>query len=655
MVVLSSDPALPDSPRRGGRWWIFVAVASLLLAAGIAFLFISWRRGSDQGSRTAAPDPRLEYVGPYQNIVPGVGYVADDRCTACHADIAHSYAEHSMGRSLCPAAQDAETLAATPATSTFQALGSQFLVDHADEPVRHRRMRLGLDGKPAASFDWEVQYAVGSGTHGHSYFSERDGYLFQTPVSWYAQKKVWDLSPGFTEPQLTGRAVFPECLFCHANHANYRDGSVNRYATPVLDGHAIGCQRCHGPGELHVTEREKQAPVGVGADVTIVNPRRLEWSLREAVCEQCHLEGETRVIRRGRGLFDFRPGLPLEQFWSVFLPAAETDDGPRAVGHVEQMYKSRCFQATEGADRLGCISCHDPHQRVSATERVGYFRNRCLHCHEQRGCSLPRTERLQRSAQDSCIECHMPPYGASDIPHTASTDHRILRRAQREDGAHRNLRAAPPGAERFPLVSFYRDRKTVAGEEDERDLALAIVKQAVAGDGSCQRALGRALPLLEAATERGPDDFTVAEAHGQALARLSQPARALAVFEWLLARAPERERALVGAAATAELLGKNDAALGYWRRAVAANPFAPDYHRGLATLLVKKELWDEGRAECEAWIRLDPFSADARSTRILCLLAAGATEEARAEFARIEGLAPKNLSELEGRFSRKLK
>ena len=50
-----------------------------------------------------------------------------------------------------------------------------------------------------------------------------------------------------------------------------------------------------------------------------------------------------------------------------------------------------------------------------------------------------------------------------------------------------------------------------------------------------------------------------------------------------------------------------------------------------------------------------PLSADARTTRITCLLAAGHKEEARAEFARLEALAPPNLRELQIRFERQLK
>src|SRR5262249_45080801 len=135
----------------------------------------------------------------------------------------------------------------------------------------------------------------------------------------------------------------------------------------------------------------------------------------------------------------------------------------------------------------------------------------------------------------------------------------------------------------------------------------------------------------------------------------SRSAEASAAFEALLARAPTRELALVGAASTAETVGKTDAALGYWRRAIAINPWVPDYRRSFALLLVKKEAWRQDRQACEAWLRLDPLSAEARTTRVLCSLATGDKAEARAEFARLESLAPPNLRELQIRFEKRLR
>jgi predicted CXXCH cytochrome family protein len=451
---------------------IIAAVVLLSVTALAVLLLLPARRTADHGP-PPPPDPRLEYTGPFRNVHPSVHYVSDSRCAECHQEIAVSYAGHPMGRSLFPVDRAPAPPTGAEANNPFEAFGTRFLVEGQKGRVRHLRTRLdraGREGAPAVEQQWEVHYVVGSGTRGYSYFTDRDGYLFQTPISWYSQKKKpWDLSPGLDATLLSGRAVVPDCLFCHANHANYVEGSLNRYTPPVFEGHAIGCQRCHGPGELHVRkdegggrrdEKQKKRsdsslnppPSSLPGDPTIVNPKYLAANLRDAVCEQCHLQGVARVLGRGRGVYDFRPGLPLESCWSVFVrsaeatpgrdasggPAAGSPSGQQAVGQVEQMYESRCFQRSrQGLVPLGCVSCHDPHARVPPDRAAAHYRARCLQCHrdadgggEHRrapGCALPRADRLRRAAEDSCIACHMPRHGASDIPHTAVTDHRILR------------------------------------------------------------------------------------------------------------------------------------------------------------------------------------------------------------------------------------
>ena len=58
---------------------------------------------------------------------------------------------------------------------------------------------------------------------------------------------------------------------------------------------------------------------------------------------------------------------------------------------------------------------------------MSYYRQRCLECHADRGCSLPTAVRLERSRNDDCAGCHMPRSNHTDIRHAATTDHRILR------------------------------------------------------------------------------------------------------------------------------------------------------------------------------------------------------------------------------------
>ena len=183
------------------------------------------------------------------------------------------------------------------------------------------------------------------------------------------------------------------CLFCHANRAEPIERTLNRYREPIFAGEAIGCERCHGPGELHV----KQPGAEKGIDRSIVNPKHLEPALREAVCQQCHLQGQARVLRAGREVFDFRPGLPLELFYDTFVWHPGVPHDQKAVGHVEQMTESRCFEKSAG--KLGCASCHDPHEKPSTAASANYYRQRCLNCHTEQSCSAPVNERREESGR----------------------------------------------------------------------------------------------------------------------------------------------------------------------------------------------------------------------------------------------------------------
>jgi tetratricopeptide (TPR) repeat protein len=660
------------------RFFVGLAVAGLLSAAVVGLFVTRFARSFVAAVLHRPPprpdDPRRDYAGPFQNLAPEVRYIRDQRCADCHPDQARSFALAPMGRSLLPVAQNAPLPLDQSVHNPFEAAGSLFAVETRNGQMVHRRIQAGPDGRPVAQLEWQVQYALGSGHQGYAYLTNRDGYLFETPISWYADREnlpgslspppqpkaehaqgglppsrgLWDLSPGFGPAfSLTGRTVVPDCLFCHANRVNPVPGSVNHYQEPIFDGYAIGCQRCHGPGELHKA-RQVSGPAAADIDYTIVNPQHLEPALQGAVCEQCHLQGKARLRRRGRDLYDYRPGLPLDRFWSIFVAAPGAKDSARAVGHVEQMYASRCFQASAGPEQLACLSCHDPHGHVPAAEHVAYYRERCLQCHAQHGCSLARAERLRRQPADSCIACHMPRYSTSDIVHAASTDHRILRRGS--EGAVRKGR--PPAADNWPIVSFYSSDNRA---ELERDRAVALVILARSGNSDAQAVVGRALGSLEPICRRDPDDLAAGEARGYALVFERRWADALAAFRLVLDRAPEQELVLVGAAGAAEELRDPETALGYWRRALAVNPWAPNYQRQLVLLLIEQKAWADAQAACAVWQRLDPMSTEASMALVQCLLEAGRKQEARQEFARLESLRPLDLRELQLRFGKRLR
>jgi hypothetical protein len=122
--------------------------------------------------------------------------------------------------------------------------------------------------------------------------------------------------------------------------------------------------------------------------------------LRESVCQQCHLQAVIRTVKHNRRQEDFRPGLPLSEFVSFFVFPPKQADTKRAVGHVEQMYASRCFQAS--GRKLGCLSCHDPHNYPPANEKPKFYRDRCrwpedMPAWEAKGYALMLQDRNEES------------------------------------------------------------------------------------------------------------------------------------------------------------------------------------------------------------------------------------------------------------------
>ena len=444
-------------------------------------LLLAWFWERRQGGTVPVTDPRLTTATPYRNVRPEVRYVGDAACAKCHSDQAESYHKHPMGRSLAPVVHGAASQRYdTKVHNPFETDGFRYQVVREGDRVFHQESVADTKGHVVADQRVEMNFVIGSGTRAYSYLFQRDGFLFQSPITWYSQKGIWDLSPGYRGRRAGfERGIVQECLFCHCNQADHVENTVNKYRQPIFQGLAIGCERCHGPGELHVELRKRgEAPVGL--DDTIVNPAHLDVPAREAICQQCHLQGAVRVPRRGLDVFAFRPGLPLHLFWSVFVRPPEFADH-LLVGQVEQMAASRCYRASPASQKLGCISCHDPHALPAPDQRVAHYRNSCLQCHQEQSCTLAADKRRQKVPDDSCITCHMPRLDTSDILHTAVTDHRIVRQPQ---APARTLptRVLRPGE--VPLLYFHRDLNDANAPEVQRDLGLALVDLARSQPGS---------------------------------------------------------------------------------------------------------------------------------------------------------------------------
>jgi Tfp pilus assembly protein PilF len=624
--------------RNHGRLVRLAIAGSLLAIVAAVAAWAWWPRATEPGPPAASDDPRVRYAGPFLNVRPEVKYVGDTVCAECHADLAAVYARHPMGQAM------AEVSRATPLEKYGAAAHNPFSAGPLRYEVRRDGGRVfhgecwSRPDDPATRIEAEVHFAMGSGAKARSYMISRDGYLFQSPITWFVAAQRWDLSPSYEIRNWHfTRNVSPGCLFCHCNYADHIPGSLNRYREPIFHGLGIGCERCHGPGELHVAaRREEKLPEGA-ADYTIVNPARLEHHLREAVCQQCHIQGEERVVARGRSDWDFRPGLPLHEFLMDFVDAKDARGGQKFVSSVEQMMASRCYKESREPKKMGCTTCHDPHRvPENETAKVTHYRARCLTCHTDQSCTVPEPARRSQRADDSCVACHMPQTG-SEVNHSSITNHQIPRIAPKRRTPER-----PPTPGPFDLVPFHRHLVAMDDPEVQRNLGMARMQMLNRG---MPRAMERefaaaALPLLEEAARRHPADWPAIEARSDALWLLGQLEESHKGYAAAVAANPDRERSRIGAGQLALDMNRVVEARDHLEHLVKLNPWHSQYQHELARACFRMGDWTRAAEACRRALKLEPFQSSTRSLLTQTLLWDGRAAEAQAEFDQFRRLTP---------------
>ena len=624
----------------------FALLGAIVLAGAGALWYTVFREvpptpstapGDDEAvvADPAPPDPRLTYSTIFRNVKPDVRYVGDAKCAGCHGDICTSYHAHPMGRSAVSVA------GATPiekydagAKNPWKDRAYELRVTKTPDGDLHSVSAKDGRGGPLPDYTIPANLAIGSGTRGRSYLSIEDGTVWQSPISWFSKKSRWDISPGFDLGNGGRRAIVPGCLYCHVNDAQPIPHAVNRFREPLSPVQtAIGCERCHGPGELHVTERTA-GKSDSKLDTSIVNPKHLSAALQVAICEQCHLQGQERIVRRGRSVFEFRPGLPFEQFVSVFVRHPDFADMSRSVGQFEQLKLSKCSIPT--GERLLCTSCHDPHKSPAVAERDGYYRARCLTCHESKGCKAPLPDR--RAKSDSCAACHMPQAGSSNIAHTSITDHRILRRPTPAPPS----KGLPPGT--VPLV-HYHAAAGAANPEVERDLAIALSRLAEKlppGTPTQQTQqilskLARDRLATSLGTWRGDADAWLAMSLSHA--GTGEAGERLAAAERAVRLEPDSEAALIQVAEAALGMERYDRAEEAATKLIALNPRSVDHLLSRATISTVRKRWEKAEEDCRAALRIQPLHPTARLILAVNLHQRGNVEAGKKEFETAIGLA----------------
>lgn len=581
-----------------------LAVAGVAIAGGLAWYFFFRDESPSPPEPPPAvadsppPDPRLVFPTPFRNVKPDVRYVGDAKCTPCHDDICKSYHAHPMGRSADRVGERALVERFDAAAHNPSTVGPyELLVEWSEGKMRHRVRARGPDGRLLPEYVTTADIAIGSGTRGRSYLTVDKGAVWQTPISWFGPEARWDLSPGFDLGGNGGRReVHADCLYCHVNQVQPVAQSVNRYHDPFPLGQAaIGCERCHGPGELHVAERTA-GPSADRVDTSIVNPKHLSAELRAGICAQCHLQGEERVARRGRELSEYRPGLALEQFLTTFVRHPDLADLHKSVGQFEQMHQSQCFIQSGGS--LGCTSCHDPHAKPAAADKDRFYASRCLTCHTQSARDCSETMARRREKSDSCIECHMPRPSSSNIAHTSITDHQVPRTPNPPSGP-RGLNA---GA--VPIVPFPIGPHGPPSAELDRDLGIAmarVLSHIPAGEVQARNVIANmSASRLTTSVSAWPNDVPAWIALCRAHEMRNDISGMLEAATAAAALAPESEETQGKLAWAAASAGQLDTALAAADATVRMNPTSVEPYLLRAWVHIFRREWPRAEADCRA-------------------------------------------------------
>jgi tetratricopeptide (TPR) repeat protein len=332
-------------------------------------------------------------------------YVGSNRCAECHSAISQSQQASRHAHTFFPATELGNL-----------SLPPESFADPAQAEVKHTIRRSGslrLEQETHAGnqvYSAVVEYAFGSGDRGLTLVGRGEkGQAFELRLSHYRTEKgtQWDVTSGHIlrpdEPERYLGEALPEdavrrCLICHVTNAQ----AILKESGPGASDHGIGCEKCHGPGENHLS-----AVTAGFSDMAIIDPRMASGPRVVGLCAECHSPRRGAVSREDPNAVRFQ-GTTLT--WS------------------------RCF--LESQDKLDCITCHDPHR--NAVTQASHYEAKCLSCHS--GAARARGAKAQAgptgqsepsrpaacpvNPSNGCVACHMPSV-KNVVPHSSFTDHFI--------------------------------------------------------------------------------------------------------------------------------------------------------------------------------------------------------------------------------------
>jgi predicted CXXCH cytochrome family protein len=315
---------------------------------------------------------------------PKAHFVGSESCKGCHAEVYKDWKQTRMANVVRDPKEHPEAILAD--------------FTHAD---------------PLQTFDLkDVAFTYGSRWK-QRYFTKIGDDYFVLPAQWDVQKKKWLpfhiekgtdwWLPHYGESNME-RPTGPLCDGCHSVNYNIETKQVTEWN--------VGCEKCHGPGSVHVAHPTKE---------NIVNPESLDYVRGNDTCIQCHSQGQPLNNPIAGKYYDwpvgFTPGERLADYWKLEeLKPGATNFYQFAdlTAHKNRMQGNDFTQSNMYHRQIRCFDCHQVHtNEVSNLLRMP-GNALCLSCHTKenpaglKGTVSEHTHHAESSKGSQCVACHMP-------------------------------------------------------------------------------------------------------------------------------------------------------------------------------------------------------------------------------------------------------
>jgi predicted CXXCH cytochrome family protein len=285
------------------------------------------------------------------------------------------------------------------------------------DPREHPEAVLGdfTHSDPFRSFGLDQVAFVYGSRWKQRYFTKRGDDYYPLPAQWDVKKGKWlpyhveagtDWWVPFYGPTNFERPTGPTCDGCHSVNYDIQTKHVTEWN--------VGCEKCHGPGSLHVAHPTKQ---------NIVNPETLDYIRGNDTCIQCHSQGQPLSNPIAGKYYDwpvgFLPGQRLADYWRLEeLKPGTTNFYQYAdlTAHKNRMQGNDFVQSVMYHRQLRCFDCHDVHSNQNTASLRAPANALCLSCHAMdknnpaglNSTVSEHTHHAAGSAGSQCVACHMP-------------------------------------------------------------------------------------------------------------------------------------------------------------------------------------------------------------------------------------------------------